>query len=81
MQKPYYYDVRINASKTYYHAGTFTNSSVFLLADNQQANLALYKLPTVQSLNQTTIVYNISNILTNKKGTSQSTNLTDPDAS
>lgn len=80
MLKPYYYNVRANASKTYYHAGTFTNNSVFLLADGQRANLTLYKLPTVQSIDGSTIVYNISNIVTNARGNSLSTNLTDNDA-
>jgi len=80
MQKPHYYDVRINASKAYYHAATATNNSLFLLSDNQQAELTLYKLATIKSINDSHIVYTITNALANLKGTSQSTLLTDPDA-
>jgi hypothetical protein len=80
MQTPHYYNVRINASKTGYHNGTSTETSAFLLENNQEANLTLQKSATLALLNDTTVVYDISNKLTNAKGTSQSTNLTDPHA-
>ncbi|MBW2965788.1 hypothetical protein KY342_01640, partial [Candidatus Woesearchaeota archaeon] len=79
MQTSEYYDIRINASKSYYHNATFTNSTVFLLSVNQEANLTLTKSASVYETNGTHIVYNITNTLTNIKGTSTQTNLTDPD--
>jgi len=81
MQTPHNYNVRVNASKDGYRNGTSTESPAFLLENNQEANLTLQKLtPEIIVLNDTTIVYKISNMLANAKGTSESTNLTDPDA-
>jgi hypothetical protein len=80
MQITHYYNIRVNASKQYYHDATFTNNSVFLLAENQRAELSITKLPSLHSINDTTVVYNITNTLTNSRGSSQNTTLTDSDA-
>ncbi len=81
MASPKIYDARINATKTYYHAGVYTNNSVFLLESGQKANLLLHKIPSVQAINSSHITYNISLYLANGRGTSENTILTDPDAS
>jgi hypothetical protein len=80
MASPKIYDVRINATKTYYHVGTYTNSSIFLLEQGQKANLILHKIPSVQAINSTHIIYNVTLYLSNGRGTSENTILTDPDA-
>ena len=80
MAAPRIYDVRINATKAYYHLGTYTNSSIFLLESGQKANLLLHKIPSVLTINSSHITYNISLHLANGRGTSENTILTDPDA-
>jgi hypothetical protein len=80
MTAPRIYNVRINATKTYYRLGTYTNSSVFLLESGQKANLLLHKIPSVQAINSSQITYNISLHLANGRGTSDNTTLADSDA-
>jgi hypothetical protein len=80
MASPRAYNLRINATKTNYHLGTYTNSSIFFLESGQKANLLLHKIPSVQSINSSQITYNISLHLANGRGTSDNTTLKDPDA-
>jgi hypothetical protein len=80
MASPKTYDVRINATKTYYHIGTYKNASIFFLESGQKANLLLHKIPSVQAINSSYITYNVSLHLANGRGTSDNTTLTDPDA-
>jgi hypothetical protein len=80
MASPKTYDVRINATKIYYHAGIYTNNSIFFLESGQKANLLLHKIPSVQTINSSHITYNVTLYLANGRGTSENTILTDPDA-
>jgi hypothetical protein len=81
MASPRAYNLRINATKTNYHLGTYTNSSIFFLESGQKANLLLHKIPSVQAINSSHITYNVSLHLANGRGTSDNTTLKDPDAS
>jgi hypothetical protein len=74
------YDVRINASKAFYHAGTNTSQDIFILGASQEASLSLQKIANVLSISASQIAYNISLVLTNAKGTSTNTTINDPNA-
>jgi hypothetical protein len=80
MASPRTYNLRINASKTNYNPGTYTNSSIFFLESGQKANLLLHKIPSVQAINSSHITYNVSLHVANGRGTSDNTTLKDPDA-
>jgi hypothetical protein len=74
------YAVRVNASSALYNSSSRTNSSVFILDVEQRASLSLAKSPSVSSNPPDTITYNVSLLLSQGKGTTTSTNLTDSDA-
>jgi hypothetical protein len=74
------YAVRVNASSAIYNSSSRTNSSVFILDVEQRASLNLAKSPSVSSNPPDTITYNVSLLLSQGKGTTTGTNLTDSDA-
>jgi hypothetical protein len=80
MAATYTYDVAMNVTGAFYNAGSSTTQDIFILGANKAANLSLSKLASVQSINATRVVYNITLVLVNAKGTSTGTNITDRDA-
>jgi len=79
MVVPTYYDVRVNATKALHNSASSTTNSAFYLSYDQSATLIAEKSPSVQSVNNTNIVYNLTLELEASRGSSEDTVLQDTD--